>query len=64
MSDAAHEFDPFINTDAVDEDEETLRLLEEDVCQIDEGRVKMLTAEEAREHFRRWVTRSPTVLKR
>jgi len=60
----AQEFDPFVNTEQVEEDEETLRLLDEDCREIDRGRERMLTAEEARTQFRQWLTRSPTVPKR
>ncbi|MGH9656731.1 MAG: hypothetical protein ACRD4Q_11430 [Candidatus Acidiferrales bacterium] len=58
------ELDPFANTEEVEEEEETLRLLDEDCREIDEGRVRMLTPEEARARFRQWLTSSPTTPKR
>lgn len=60
----AQKFDPFLNTEEVEESEETLRLLDEDCREIDEGHVRMLSPEQARTHFRRWLTSSSTTRKR
>jgi hypothetical protein len=60
----AEKFDPFVNTEEIEEDKETLRLLDKDCREIDEGRVRMLTPEEARTHFRQWLTSSATTPKR
>lgn len=61
---AEAEFDPFVSTEHVEEDEETLRLLDEDCRKIDEERVRMLTPEQARAQFRQWLTSSPISRKR
>ena len=50
----AQKFDPFVNTDEIEEDEETLGLLDKDCREIDEGRVRTLTPEEARTQFHQW----------
>jgi hypothetical protein len=55
----AQEFDPFVNTEEVEESEETLHLLDEDCREIDDGDVRMVSPEEARTHFRQWLTSSP-----
>jgi plasmid stabilization system protein ParE len=47
----AHQFDPFENDEEVELDAEELRIVDERCREIDEGRARMLTSEEAREHF-------------
>jgi hypothetical protein len=60
----ANQFDPFVNTDEVEETEEELRILDERCREIDEGRARMLTSEQVREHFRQWLSSSPTKTRR
>ena len=48
-----------VGTQVFEEDEETLRLLDKDCGEIDDGRVRMLTPEQARTEFRQWLTSSP-----
>ncbi|HZS56750.1 MAG TPA: hypothetical protein VFA65_20255 [Bryobacteraceae bacterium] len=56
----AYEFDPFENNDLVEEDEETLRILDERCEEIDQGRVKMLSSEDALQRTEEWLSRLST----
>ncbi|HEX4773258.1 MAG TPA: hypothetical protein VH351_20660 [Bryobacteraceae bacterium] len=58
------QFDPFENDEEVELDTEELRIVDERCREIDEGRARMLTSEEAREHFRQWLSSSSTTTKR
>jgi hypothetical protein len=53
------QIDPFVSTEpAVELDSETRRILEERVKSADQGR--LVSADEAREHIKEWLSNSAT----
>jgi predicted transcriptional regulator len=50
--------DPFVCNDEVQVDEETSRILKERIKSADEGR--LVSAEEARQRIREWLSKSST----